>query len=74
MEVDMPLYEFRCGDCGAVMTALRRVGQGSEELRCPTCASANLAKRISTFARVSAKTGGAAASSPPSASSHGRFS
>jgi len=50
----MPLYEFRCADCSAVMTALRKVDQDAEGLRCPACGSERLVRKMSTFASKTA--------------------
>ncbi len=46
----MPIYEFKCRDCGSLMEALRRMDQGPEGLICPKCESKNLERALSTFA------------------------
>lgn len=46
----MPLYEYLCRACGKRFEVLQRVGEGSAELRCPFCASAEVGKQLSTFA------------------------
>jgi putative FmdB family regulatory protein len=46
----MPIYEFRCMDCGRVLEALRRLGQGAEGLCCPHCGGEQLEKVFSAFA------------------------
>ncbi len=46
----MPIYEFRCGDCGAVFEAIRPMGDAGRELTCPECGSGAPEKLPSTFA------------------------
>lgn len=58
----MPIYEYKCQDCGHVLEALRRMGQGPEGLACPKCGSERLGQLLSTFA---ARTGSSAAPSAP---------
>ncbi len=65
----MPIYEFRCEDCGHVMEALRRMGQGPEGLSCPECGSENLVQMFSSFA----SSGGAGSSGGSSGGSCGSF-
>lgn len=44
----MPIYEYRCEDCGSKFEKLvRRTGDGVE---CPSCGKAHLARQLSTFA------------------------
>jgi putative FmdB family regulatory protein len=33
----MPLYEYRCKSCGAVLTELRKASEREEPLECPHC-------------------------------------
>jgi putative FmdB family regulatory protein len=44
----MPLYEYRCGDCGRLFERLVR--SWNEAVDCPSCASAQVEKQVSTFA------------------------
>ena len=41
----MPIYEYRCRDCGATVEVLVRGGGGT--VTCPHCGSASLDKLIS---------------------------
>jgi putative FmdB family regulatory protein len=54
----MPLYEYRCRDCGHQFEILQRLGEGAGGLVCPSCRAAALDKQFSTFATASG--GGAA--------------
>jgi putative FmdB family regulatory protein len=49
----MPLYEYRCRDCGHRFEILQRLGEGAAGLACPRCRAAVLDKQFSTFAAVS---------------------
>jgi putative FmdB family regulatory protein len=44
----MPLYEYRCSDCETSFEKLVR--SWTEEVSCPSCASALVEKQLSTFA------------------------
>ncbi len=46
----MPIYEYRCAECGKRFEILQRLGQGAEGLTCPTCGASHLEKQFSTFA------------------------
>ena len=46
----MPLYEYHCTACGSRFELLRRIGQGSEGLDCPSCGKTEVEKEHSTFA------------------------
>lgn len=43
----MPIYEYKCRDCGKISELLVGVGQGSPEIKCAFCSSINLEKIIS---------------------------
>ncbi len=46
----MPLYEFRCPDCGARFEKLVRTATAQGSIMCPTCRSARVERQFSTFA------------------------
>ena len=46
----MPIFEFRCLDCGRKTTALVLVRERASDVRCAKCGSANLEKLFSRFA------------------------
>lgn len=49
----MPLYEYRCRDCGHRFEILQRLGEGAEGLECPRCGARQLEKQYSSFASSS---------------------
>ncbi len=46
----MPLYEYRCKDCGEFFDKLRPVSKADDEIRCPRCQSKETERQLSTFA------------------------
>ncbi len=59
----MPIFEYDCGECGAVTEVLVGVGRGSENIVCSRCGAANLTRRMSagtvqTAGRVIGSQGG----------------
>lgn len=46
----MPMYEYRCLDCGRYQSVLVRTYQDPADLRCPKCQGTRLRKLISRFA------------------------
>ena len=45
----MPIFEYRCSECGAVNEVLEQSGDQSQH-RCPACGSRKMEKLFSTFA------------------------
>lgn len=45
----MPVYSYKCKDCGEEFDLLVGVGQGSEELKCRKCGSKNLDRMLTSF-------------------------
>jgi putative FmdB family regulatory protein len=43
----MPIYEYRCNDCGAVSEFLVGMGSQSKPLSCKQCGSSQLEKMLS---------------------------
>jgi putative FmdB family regulatory protein len=61
----MPLYEFTCPECESAFEELLRSSAAVAEVKCPTCGSERVRRKVSTFAsRVSG--GGAGASAAAS--------
>ena len=46
----MPIYEYRCGDCGTKFEKLVRRSTEVSELECPSCGKKDLKQELSTFA------------------------
>lgn len=46
----MPLYEYRCADCGAMFEKFVRSMTADVDFVCPECQSDSVAKAFSTFA------------------------
>ena len=45
----MPIYEYRCQECGQKFELLQRLGAGSEEVSCPKCGASKPVKQFSVF-------------------------
>ena len=48
----MPLYEYRCNECGEVSEYLSKIGDSGDALTCKRCESHNL-KKIMSMTNVS---------------------
>ena len=48
----MPVFEFRCGDCGVKFSALVGMTAERDDLSCPKCSSKNASRLVSRFARL----------------------
>ena len=46
----MPIYEYRCEDCGSHFEKLVRRSAETSELECPSCGKRHLRQELSTFA------------------------
>jgi len=46
----MPIYEYRCEDCGTKFEKLVRRMNGTAEVECPSCGQKHLKQELSTFA------------------------
>jgi putative FmdB family regulatory protein len=64
----MPLYEYRCQQCGKRFEVLQKSGAGSDGVACPGCGSSEVAKQLSTFA-ASVSSGSSGGTLPCGASS-----
>jgi putative FmdB family regulatory protein len=45
----MPLYEYRCQQCGKSFEMLRRIQDADRQLECPECKSDEVERLLSTF-------------------------
>ena len=46
----MPIYEYKCDDCGTKFEKLVRRSAEATELECPSCGQKHLKQEFSTFA------------------------
>lgn len=46
----MPIYEYRCEDCGAKFEKLLRRSADSDTVACPSCGQSRLTLQLSVFA------------------------
>ena len=46
----MPIYEYKCQDCGTKFEKLLRRSAEATELDCPACGQKHLTQEFSTFA------------------------
>ncbi|MGA2135774.1 MAG: zinc ribbon domain-containing protein [Bryobacteraceae bacterium] len=46
----MPIYEYKCQDCGTKFEKLMRRSSDSSSLECPSCGEKHLSQELSTFA------------------------
>jgi putative FmdB family regulatory protein len=67
----MPIFEYRCQDCGTKFEKLVRRSTDAAELACPSCGKQHLNQELSTFA---AHANGSPKSAPAPACPSGRCS
>ncbi len=48
----MPIFDYKCADCGSRFTLLLGVVAVPHEERCPSCRSASISRLVSRFSRV----------------------
>jgi len=46
----MPIYEYKCQDCGSRFEKLMRRSSDVDALECPSCGKRHLTQELSTFA------------------------
>ncbi|WP_321473707.1 zinc ribbon domain-containing protein [uncultured Paludibaculum sp.] len=46
----MPMYEYRCTECGHLYEQLRRMSDSDKDLVCPRCASRHVERQVSACA------------------------
>jgi putative FmdB family regulatory protein len=61
----MPIYEYRCDECGQAFEMIRSVSESDEKLHCPACKSSKVKRLMSVFCSCQASDNGSADSSPP---------
>lgn len=45
----MPLYEYKCNDCGFQFEELRNIADMNQPIKCPKCGLEDVKKQLSTF-------------------------
>jgi putative FmdB family regulatory protein len=48
----MPLYEYKCSDCGMSFDALRAMSDADAPIACPKCGSESTYRMISLFSAI----------------------
>lgn len=46
----MPIYEYKCDECGTAYEQLRRMSDADRDLECPSCHSDQIRRLLSSFA------------------------
>jgi putative FmdB family regulatory protein len=69
----MPLYEYRCNDCGHVFEKMVRFSEADRAPVCPNCQSQETLKKVSTIAAFGSSTASSFGSGSSSCGSSGRF-
>jgi putative FmdB family regulatory protein len=55
----MPIFEYRCDDCGHEFEELESIANRDKPRECPACGAASITRTISTFsARVAPESSG----------------
>jgi putative FmdB family regulatory protein len=57
----MPIFEYRCADCGTRFEKLIRRSSDTDALECPSCGQKHLNQELSTFSAHAAAPKAAAA-------------
>lgn len=54
----MPIYEYRCQECGKLFEMFRRFSDADSGVRCPDCESEQVRRVLSSFAASGCGGGG----------------
>jgi putative FmdB family regulatory protein len=54
----MPMYEYRCEECGSAYEQLRKMSEADTNLECPYCKSKKIERLLSTCSFGAPSTGG----------------
>ena len=60
----MPIYEYRCEDCGTKFEKLVRRSSEGPNVECPSCGQKHLKQELSTFAAHAGNGGSKSAEMP----------
>lgn len=64
MKTAMPMYEYRCSECGSKYEQLRRMSEADRDLKCPKCGSEQVARQFSACAVRGGSSGGGGGCAP----------
>lgn len=53
----MPIYEYKCEQCGSRYEQIRRMTDADSNLECPSCQSTEIKRQLSAFATTTAGSG-----------------
>jgi putative FmdB family regulatory protein len=70
----MPLYEYRCNDCGAEFEKMLRFSEADHLPACPKCESPATRKKLSNVVSFGAAASGSIGNSSASCAPRGGFS
>jgi putative FmdB family regulatory protein len=70
----MPLYEYRCTNCGEEFEKMVRLSEADQNPTCPACQSQDTWKKISSVAFLGKSSGGYRFASTSNCGSGGGFS
>ncbi len=45
----MPIYEYKCKECGKIFEIYQRLSERDEDIKCPACGAEKPVKRVSAF-------------------------
>ena len=65
----MPIYEYRCENCGESFEKLVKMSASNADVECPACGSKNARKALSLFGVGAGKAGGGLSSASSCATS-----
>lgn len=56
----MPMYEYRCQECGKLYEQLRRMSEADTNLQCPHCGGQKVERQVSacSFSGTGSSSGG----------------
>lgn len=67
----MPVYEYRCEQCGTRFEQFVHLSTDSSPKRCPRCGAAQTRKQFSIFSTASTTSGTSSAPGPGQCAPHG---
>lgn len=59
----MPIYEYKCDDCGKQFSLLQQIGANEKNTKCADCGSRKVHKLISSFSSIAVSSFGSSGAS-----------